>query len=56
MVKKKMNWYIVKLDNVNPDDILPSLSDYKYYDFNNNKNINELIYSINKKINTKNGI
>lgn len=50
MVKKKMNWYIVKLDDVNPDDILPSLSDYKYYDFNINNDINNLCKDISKQV------
>ena len=50
MIKKKMNWYIVKLDDVNPDDILPSLSDYKYYDFNINNDINNLCKDISKQV------
>lgn len=50
MVKKKMNWYIVKLDDVNPDYILPSLSDYKYYDFSSNNDINNLCQDISKRV------
>ena len=43
MMKKNMGWYIVKLDDVNPDKILPALADYKYYDFNEDNNIEALI-------------
>lgn len=32
MIKKEMGWYIVKIDDVNVDEILPSLSNYKYFD------------------------
>lgn len=50
MMKKQMGWFLVKLDDVKPDDILPSLSDYKYYDFSINTNIEELIDSVKNKI------
>ncbi len=50
MMKKQLGWYNIKLDDVCVDDILPSLSDYKYYDFAENNNIDDLISDISKRI------
>lgn len=49
MMKKKMGWYIVKIDDVNPDEIIPSLGDYKYFDLSS-QNIDSLVNDIKKKI------
>ena len=32
MINKKMGWYVVKLDDVDVEQILPCLSNYKYFD------------------------
>lgn len=45
MVMKKMNWYVVKIDDVNVDEIMPSLSNYKYFDLTQS-NMDELTYDI----------
>lgn len=45
MVMKKMNWYVVKIDDVNVEEIMPSLSNYKYFDLTQS-NIDELTYDI----------
>lgn len=45
MIKKKINWYVVKIDDVNVDEIMPSLSNYKYFDLTKS-NIDELTNDI----------
>lgn len=50
MVKHKIKWYPVKLDDVDVDDILACLSNYKYYDFNSNPQVDELLDDILKHI------
>ena len=50
MIKKSMGWFIVKLDDVNVEDIMPSLSNYLYYDFNDDNDIDKLIETIIKRI------
>lgn len=50
MIKKSMGWFMVKLDDVNVDEIMPSLSNYLYYDFNTDNDINKLVTKIIEKI------
>lgn len=45
----RKNWYIVKLDDVNPNDILLGLGDFKYFDVEAN-DINELADSLKRKL------
>ncbi|MBL1226498.1 toll/interleukin-1 receptor domain-containing protein [Enterococcus sp. BWR-S5] len=45
----RKNWYIVKLDDVNPNDILLGLGDFKYFDVETNE-INELVDSLKRKL------
>ena len=52
MIKKSMGWFIVKLDNVKVEDIMPSLGNYLYYDFNENNDIEMLTETIIKRINS----
>lgn len=44
------HWCIVKLDEVDPDEVFPSLGDYLYYDFPENPDMEMLVDSIEKKI------
>lgn len=50
LIYKKKNWFIVKLDDVNPDEILHGLSDYKYYDYSDTNDIEKLLEALNKKL------
>ena len=52
MIKKSMGWFIVKLDDVNVEEIMPSLGNYLYYDFNENNDIEMLTETIIKRINS----
>ena len=48
MIQKKIRWFIVKLDQVDVQEILPVLSNYKYYDFSIEKDIFDLTAEIQK--------
>lgn len=50
LIYKKKNWFIVKLDDVDPDEILHGLSDYKYYDYSDTNDIEKLLEALNKKL------
>ncbi|MFT9075967.1 toll/interleukin-1 receptor domain-containing protein [Ethanoligenens sp.] len=50
-IQKRKAWFIVRLDEVNPEDILFGLSDYKYYDFFESNSVDDLLEAINRKIN-----
>ena len=52
MIKKSMGWFIVKLDDVNVEEIMPTLGNYLYYDFNENNDIEMLTETIIKRINS----
>lgn len=39
----KKKWYLVKLDDVDVEEILPGLNHYKYYDFSENSDIEKLV-------------
>ena len=51
MIKKSMGWFMVKLDDVNVNKIMPSMENYLYYDFNENKNIDNLVSKIIQRVN-----
>ena len=48
MIQEKMHWFIVKLDQVDVQTILPVLCNYKYYDFSIEKSISDLTTEIQK--------
>ena len=48
MIQKRIRWFIVKLDQVDVQEILPVLSNYKYYDFSIEKDIFDLTAEIQK--------
>lgn len=50
MINKTMGCFMVKLDDVNVNDIMPSLSNYLYYDFNGDSDIDKLVEAIIKRI------
>lgn len=50
MIKKAMGWFMIKLDNVNVDDIMPSIGNYLYYDFYENQDIDKLVQTIIDRI------
>lgn len=52
MIKKTMGWFVVKLDDINIDEIMPSLSNYLYYDFNEDKDIDKITEAIIRKMNS----
>lgn len=49
-VSKAMGLFIVKLDDVNVNDIFPTLSSYLYYDFYENNDIHALIRALQNKL------
>lgn len=50
MIYKKKAWYIVKIDDVNPDDIFSGMGQFLYYDFLEKNDIDALVSDIIKKI------
>ena len=50
MIKKTIGWFIVKLDDINVDKVLPNLINYLYYDFHQDGDIDKIIEAIIKKI------
>ena len=50
IVYGKRNWFLIKVDNVNPDDIFQGLSDIKYYDYGKRRNVSEIIDEIENKL------
>lgn len=48
IIQRNSNWIIVKLDDVNPDDVIFGLGGYKYFEWENNSN--ELINIIKNKL------
>lgn len=48
IIQRNSNWIIVKLDDVNPDDVIFGLGGYKYFEWENNSN--ELINVIKNKL------
>lgn len=50
VIYKRKNWFIVRLDDTDPNEICFGLSDFLYFDFNG-KNTDELIESISEKLN-----
>lgn len=49
MIRKNLNWYVVKIDDINVDDVLPLLSNYKYFELTP-QNHEELIEDIKLRI------
>lgn len=49
MLERDLKWLIVRLNDVNPEDILPSLGQYKYFNLKNN-NTDDLIKAIKVKL------
>lgn len=45
VILKKTNWRIIKLDDVDPNHIYPTLGEYKYFDYTS-ENIEQLLHSI----------
>lgn len=43
-------WFIVKLDDVNPNEIVSGLSQFKYFDYSQNKQIDNLSKAIKNKL------
>ncbi len=53
IVNRKKKWKILKLDDVNPDEIFPFLNQYKYYTWNDRKLlIEDIDKTIQQLINT----
>lgn len=53
IVNRKKKWKILKLDDVNPDEIFPFLNQYKYYTWNDRKHlIEDIDKTIRQLINT----
>lgn len=50
MIQENMNWFTVKLDDVDVKQILPVLQNYKYYDFDETKDITDLVKEIKKRV------
>lgn len=50
MIHETMKLFLVKLDDVNVQEILSVLQNYKYYDFNETKDITDLVKEIKKKV------
>lgn len=50
MIKKTIGWFIVKLDDINVDEVLPNLSNYLYYNFYQDGDIDKITETIIKKI------
>lgn len=50
----KKKWFPVKLDNVDVNEILPGLSRYKYYDFKDKQDIDELVENIKRVMGNSN--
>lgn len=46
--REKKSWYLIKVDDVDVDDIQPGLSNYKYYDLSVNHNLDDLVADINR--------
>lgn len=44
--REKKQWYLIKIDDVNVDDIQPGLGNYKYYDLSSNDNLEYLVEDI----------
>lgn len=51
IIYNQKKWFIVKLDDVDMESVYPGLSQYLYYDMQNNSDINNLIKAVKKKIN-----
>lgn len=58
MINKKMGWYVVKLDDVDIEQILPCLSNYKYFDMTtkSEEDLELDIISQVEKLSTQKGI
>ena len=58
MINKKMGWYVVKLDDVDVEQILPCLSNYKYFDMTtkSEEDLKLDIISQVEKLSTQKGI
>lgn len=50
VIYHKKEWFIVKIDDVEPNDIHEGLRNYMYYDFSINKDIEDLAKTLSKKI------
>lgn len=46
----KKEWFIVRLDSVNPDDVIEGLSGYKYYDFFSDPDVSHLAETVSRKL------
>lgn len=49
VISRKKAWMIIRLDDVNPEDIYYSLSDYKYFDAQN-ESFDDFIKAVHKKL------
>ena len=50
MIYQSKSWYLIKLDDVDVNQIFPSVGQYLYYDFSQNANIEMLAKDIEKKV------
>jgi hypothetical protein len=50
-VQNHMSWFLVKLDDVDVCDIMPLLNNYRYYDFSEENDIDNLSAEIINRIN-----
>lgn len=50
VISNKKKWIIVRLDNINPEEVYYSLSHIKYLDLNGNDDIGELLKIVKKKL------
>lgn len=46
IIENKTKWFLIKLDDVNVEEIFPNLNNYKYYDFSKDCDIDNLIDKI----------
>lgn len=46
----KKEWFIVRLDSVNPNDVIEGLLGYKYYDFFNDHDVSRLAEKVSRKL------
>ena len=49
-IKQNKSFFVIKLDDVHPNDIMQNLDNYMYYDFSKNDNLEDLAKSIKVKL------
>lgn len=50
VIRRRKNWFIVRLDDVDVEDVYFGLQDFLYYDLHENKKIEELLKAIERKL------